>query len=219
MPAPLQTAPPSDWSADGSQATARRRKSVSRPRERASIGGWDPNSIERRQSYDYRPDEDAHLDPGEFSGLVSLDDLRPALPELVPPSPSLNAIEATQHRRVKDRAPNAYDQQQAAQRRASEIAMAQQQQAVMAQQTSPARVLGSRRAGRPFPRRQQMMISMQQQQFLMQQAQAQQAVLAMQQASVQPAAAPPRRTTSQTRRASQGSAQKHPAAAAGWRRG
>ena len=56
----------------------------------------------------------------------------------------LNAIEATQHRRVKDRAPNAYDQQQAAQRRASEIAMAQQQQAVMAQQTSPARVLGSR---------------------------------------------------------------------------
>ena len=102
----------------------------------------DPNSIERRQSYDYRPDEDAHLDPGEFSGLVSLDDLRPALPELVPPSPSLNAIEATQHRRVKDRAPNAYDQQQAAQRRASEIAMAQQQQAVMAQQTSPARVLG-----------------------------------------------------------------------------
>ena len=53
----------------------------------------------------------------------------------------LNAIEATQHRRVKDRAPNAYDQQQAAQRRASEIAMAQQQQAVMAQQTSPARVL------------------------------------------------------------------------------
>ena len=139
-PPPL-AAPPSDWSADGSQATARRRKSVSRPRERASIGGWDPNSIERRQSYDYRPDEDAHLDPGEFSGLVSLDDLRPALPELVPPSPSLNAIEATQHRRVKDRAPNAYDQQQAAQRRASEIAMAQQQQAVMAQQTSPARVL------------------------------------------------------------------------------
>ena len=46
---------------------------------------------------------------------------------------------------MKDRAPNAYDQQQAAQRRASEIAMAQQQQAVMAQQTSPARVLGSRR--------------------------------------------------------------------------
>ena len=44
---------------------------------------------------------------------------------------------------MKDRAPNAYDQQQAAQRRASEIAMAQQQQAVMAQQTSPARVLGS----------------------------------------------------------------------------
>ena len=81
------------------------------------------------------------MDPGEFSGLVSLDDLRPALPELVPPSPSLNAIEATQHRCVKDRAPNAYDQQQAAQRRASEIAMAQQQQAVMAQQTSPARVL------------------------------------------------------------------------------
>ena len=134
-PTPLARAPPSDWSADGSATTGRRRKSVSRPRERTSVAGWDPNSIQRRQSCDYRPDEDAHLDPGEFSGLVSLDDLRPALPELVAPSPSINAIEATQHRRNSLRAPNAYDQQQAAARRQSEIAQAHQHQAIMAQQT------------------------------------------------------------------------------------